>query len=144
MNFSKAANNIINRTDDLSDSLKQRRRSWLVSKSWRIIPLQNSTDNENGNGLNVLVLVSDHHIKLNKTVLDAFLKGFFNLFVHILDVLEPVSLGLLLASRKEFVTINKNLTNLSENVVQLDFDFFSVFLLLLFKLRNQVTFLLVN
>lgn len=58
--------------------------------------------------------------------------------------MEPVSLGLFPTIRKKFITVGKDLADFLEDIIQFDFDLFSVFLLFLFELRDQVAFLFVD
>lgn len=143
VDLDETADDIIDRTDYLSYGLKQRRSGRLVGEFGRVISLQNGTNDENWNGLNVLVLITNDHIKLNQTVLDTFFQGFLNFPIHILDILKPERLRLFPSIWEQFVTVGKDLTDFFKNIIELNLDLLSVLLLFLLKLSNQVAFLLV-
>lgn len=105
MDLDETADDIINRADYLSYGLKQRGSGGLVGKFRRIIPLENGTDDENWNWLNVLVLITNDHIKLNQTVLDALFQCFLNFPIHILHILEPERLRLFPSVWEKFITV---------------------------------------
>jgi len=58
--------------------------------------------------LNILILITNNHIKLNKTILDALLESLLNFPVNLLDIVEPVGLSLFPPSREQLIAAGKD------------------------------------
>lgn len=105
--------------------------------------MKNGTDDKDRYGLDVLILISDDHVKLDQTVLNAFFECLLYLLINVLNVLKPVVLGLFPTICKEFIGASQYFTNLFQNLVQLHLYLLSMNLLLLLELGDKVTSFLV-
>jgi hypothetical protein len=119
-------------------------RGWRVARLWVFVLLEPYLQDEDWNGLDAFVGITNYSVQFHQTVFHGFLQSLFDFLVNRIHIFKPHQLRFSAAPNKRLIGGIQNIEDILENGLEFDQDLLPMFLLLLLELADIIGLLLID